>query len=60
MKKAMSPVQWDDAGRGRKDETGKLSVISYKLYGKDCTEYLGSSIKSTHSSKVTEQLITYN
>jgi hypothetical protein len=37
-----------------------LYVISYALYGKDCTEYLGSSIKYTHSPKDTEQLITYN
>jgi hypothetical protein len=35
-------------------------VISYKLYVKDCTEYFGSSIKSTHPPKDSEQLITYN
>jgi hypothetical protein len=48
-------------GAGHKAQgTKMLYVISYTLYEKDCTEYLGSSIKYTHSPKDTEQLITYN
>jgi hypothetical protein len=46
--------------RLRAQGSRQKDVISYRLYGKDSTEYLGSSIKSTHSPKDTEQLITYN